>query len=292
MSKVPYLHYPKDKDHLIHAYFWALVPLLFFGFYKNGILLYQNEFISFFDLFLPLYFYLISGIVGLLVAVIFKGCKKEMVLFSLILSCTISINTNVILYPIVLFVAMVIANFFRQKWNFHSLAFVRILLILALVVNSYSYLNIAEKLNAFNYDLFDVFLGYGVGALASTSIFCLIFAFFFLLLQRFYKKMIPIMASLSFCLFLLLFYFVTKDVYYLECLLQGSVYFSFIFLGADLYVSPSTKWGMMIYGMMIGVLTAFLALFLPIYEVGFFAILLASFTIPFLRRLEAKKYLH
>lgn len=63
-----YLHYEKDKKSLIRAYFWALIPIILFSFYKNGILLYQNGYISFLDMFLPFYFYLISVLVGYLVS--------------------------------------------------------------------------------------------------------------------------------------------------------------------------------------------------------------------------------
>ena len=104
MSRIPYIHYRKDKNDLVNTYFLALLPVLLFGFYKNGILLYQNDLISFLDLFLPLSFYLVSIGIGFLVGVIFKVNKKEMILYSLILACTTSINTNLILYPILLFV--------------------------------------------------------------------------------------------------------------------------------------------------------------------------------------------
>ena len=105
-----YIHYEKDKSSLIHAYYLALIPLFLFGFYKNGILLYQNELISFIDMFIPLYFYGISILIGFLIAMIRKDSKKEYILYGLILACTISMNTNMIFYPILLFVSLFIAS--------------------------------------------------------------------------------------------------------------------------------------------------------------------------------------
>ena len=187
MNKLPYLHYGKDKNSLVKAYFIALIPLLLFSFYKNGILLYQNKLISFIDMFIPLYFYIISILVGFLVAHLNKSDKREYVLYALILACTISINTNMLLYPIVLFVSLFIASFLQKKKEFNLLAFTRIVLILALLLNSYSYMNVAEKIEAFNYNYLDIFIGYGVGGLASNSLFCCFIAFLILSFNKFYK---------------------------------------------------------------------------------------------------------
>ena len=137
-----YLHYEKDKKSLIRAYFWALIPIILFSFYKNGILLYQNGYISFLDMFLPFYFYLISVLVGYLVAVIKKENHLEFMLYSLIIACTISINTNMIIYPILLFVSLFIMSYLARKKNFNFIAGSRILLVLALLLQQYSYLNL------------------------------------------------------------------------------------------------------------------------------------------------------
>ena len=85
MNNCFYLHYEKDKKSLIYTYFWALIPLILFSFYKNGILLYQNNYISFIDMFLPFYFYLVSMGIGYLVALIKKENKWEFLLYSLII---------------------------------------------------------------------------------------------------------------------------------------------------------------------------------------------------------------
>ena len=37
MNKLPYIHSPKNAYDLLNNYLLALIPLLIFGFYKNGI---------------------------------------------------------------------------------------------------------------------------------------------------------------------------------------------------------------------------------------------------------------
>ena len=291
MNKLPYLHYGKDKNSLVKAYFIALIPLLLFSFYKNGILLYQNKLISFIDMFIPLYFYIISILVGFLVAHLNKSDKREYVLYALILACTISINTNMLLYPIVLFVSLFIASFLQKKKEFNLLAFTRILLILALLLNSYSYMNVAEKIEAFNYNYLDIFIGYGVGGLASNSLFFCFIAFLILSFNKFYKKVIPIASSFSAFIVFILLFFITKNEIYLENLLNGSLYFAFVFIGTDLYVSPYTKMGKIIYGLVIGLFTALLSIFVPIYEAPYLVILLVSLFFPIFDKIIPKKRL-
>lgn len=289
MNNSFYLHYEKDKKSLIRTYFWALIPLILFSFYKNGILLYQNNYISFGDMFLPFYFYLISMGVGYLVALIKKENKWEFILYSLIISCTVSINTNIFIYPVLLFVLLFIMSYISEKKDFNFVSGVRIFLVLALLLQQYSYLNVGEKIGAFNYSLWDTFMGFGISGIGTSSLFLQLFCFFVLAFNKFYKRVIPIAASCVYFLLFLFLYFITKDVVYLENVLNGTVYFAFIFVGADLYVTPNMKKGMLFYGGAIGLITFILSLVLPIYEAPYIAIFIISFLIPFINRFWFKK---
>ena len=286
MSKIPYIHYQKDQKSLIHTYFIALIPLLFFGFYKNGILLYQNDLITFQDIFIPLYFPLISILIGFLIGVIQKTSKKEMILISLILSCTVSMNTNVLIYSLVLFATLFITSIMSRKYAFNYISLTRIVLILALIFNSYSYLNVAEKIDAFNYNWSDKFLGYANGGIFTSSTFFVIISFLILAFNKFYKKIIPITSSLSYVLILALVFIITKDTTYLNNILNGTTYFAFVMFATDPY-TPNTKKGMMIYGVLIGIITSVLSLVIPM-EASFISIFICSLTIPLINKFLLK----
>lgn len=290
MNKIPVLHYFKDKKDLIKSYFWALIPLLIFGFYKNGLLLYQNDLINFKSVLEIIYFYLISIGVGFLVSKIMRTSSKEMILASLILVSTISLNTNMLIYPILLFIALVIGEYLKTKFTFNSLALARLILILALLINSYSYLNIGEKLHKFNYDLFDIFLGFASGGIASTSTLILLFSAIILFSNKYYKKIIPMVSSLTFALGVSLISLITKDYDFFKILLNGTFYFSFIFIAADIYITPSTKKGMVIYASLIGIMSAIISIFNS-YEASFISILVISFLPPLIDKFTNKKYL-
>ena len=97
MNKLPVLHYFKDKRVLYKSYGLALLPLLIYGFYKNGIFLYVNDLVSFKRILLPLYFYGISILMGYLVAILSHTEKKQNILMALICGASVSLNTNMII---------------------------------------------------------------------------------------------------------------------------------------------------------------------------------------------------
>lgn len=294
MNRTPYIHYPKNANNLLNTYLIALIPLLIFGFYKNGILLYQNNLINFKSLLIPLYFYGVSVVIACIITYLTKENIKENLLICLISSLSISINTNIIIYPILLFILLFILKYLntKKKIVFNSIALLRILLILSLLLNSYSYLNIGEVLNKFNYNAFDKFLGFNIGGIATTSAFLVMVSFVILSLNKFYKKEVAISSSLSFILTSLLLFFCIKNNNILALLLNGTVYFSFVFVGADFKTTPYSKKGMILYGTIIGIIASLLSLILNFNEVGYISIFIVSLIIPLINSLNNKKYLH
>jgi len=291
--KIPLLHNKTDKEDLIKKYYIALIPLIIFSIYKNGILLYTNDLIKLGNILIPIYFYVISIIVAVLISKILKEDLQENILISLIIACTISINTNMIIYPILLFVSLFISKYIlnKTKLNFNIISFSRLLLILSLLLNAYSYLNIAEKLNKFNYNYFDIFIGHGLGGIASTSALALIICFIILLTDRYYKKIIPIVSSLTFILIYIVYIILTKNYDCLNIVLNGLNYFSFIFIAPDIYLTPVAKNGMFIYGILIGIFTSILSILGLTYEASFISIFLISLFIPLINKITNKKYL-
>ena len=254
-------------------------------------ILYNNNLITFKTLLLPFYFLIISLVVASLVSFIFKEKIGPELLIALIISLTISPNTNYIIYPILLFIMFVILKVIKLKTKkeFNMEALIRLFLILSLLFNSYSYLNIAEKLHKFNYSYFDVFLGFTSGGLGTTSLFLLIISFIILALNKFYKKIIPFMASLGYLIPLIIYFFITKEPTTFLAILNGHNYYSFIFL-ASLVATPNSSKSMSIYGLLIGIITSLITIFFNFYEASYISIFLVSLTIPFFNKLENKKY--
>lgn len=292
MNRIPFLHYFKDEQDIFKSYFLALIPLLLFGFYKNGILLYQNGLIQEIEIFRPLYFVVVSLGVGFAVAKIMRDEVKNNLLLSLIVMASMSLNTNLLIYAILLFVLLFIVRFIqlKVKFSFNEGAIIRLFLVLSLIINAYSYFNIAEKLDKFNYDLFDVFLGFGVGGMFSTSFLAICISMVILACNKYYKKIIPLMAIFAFFLVSTIYMVISKNYDYLSFLFNGTVYFAFVFMGADKNVSPYTKKGMAIYGFLMGLGVGVLAIFWR-FEGVFLGIFLVSLLIPLINNFSNKKYL-
>ncbi len=293
MIKIPMLHNNSDKTDLINKYYLALIPLILFSIYKNGILLFNNNLISFSKVLIPIYFYGISILVGFLVSKILRDDIKENILICLIISGTISINTNILFYPIVLFTSLFIGKIIinKTKIKFNIESFVRLILILALLLNAYSYLNIGEKLNKFNYSFLDIFIGFGPGGIATTSAFITIIGLIILSSCRYYKKAIAISSSSAFIVANIIIFLITKNHDYLNILLSGMNYFSFVFIAPELYITPNSKEGMIAYGAIIGILSCFISYLGLRYEASYISILFISMFIPIINKINNKKYL-
>lgn len=294
MNKIPLLHYEKDQNSLLKSYYFALIPLILFSIYKNGILLYQANLINFIDIFNPLIIYFLSLSVGLILSFITKEKPQYNILICLICGASISLNSNALIYAILLFVVLFILKYITNhtSLNFNSISLTRLLLLLSLFLNSYSYLNIGEKLHKFNYNLFDIFIGHGAGGIATTSLLLVIISFIILALNKYYKKAIALSSCLIYFILGLIYLLISHNYEYLSLLFNGTIYFSFIFIAADLKVSPYSFQGMIIYGLAIGLISFILSLILNIYEAGYISIFLVSLLIPLINKIINKKYLH
>ena len=287
---IPYIHYQKDEKYMLKNYFLAVLPILCFGFYKNGILLYQHEFILFPRVFLPLYFYGISAIVGALVSILYQEEKSLNILFCLLVSSTISMNSNLFFYPILLFIGLFTSKYLekRLKITFHIPSFIHLISLFSLLLGSYSYMNIAEKLDKFHYTISDYFLGYGVGGIASTSLLLIIIGLIILSFNRFYKKEIAFSSLTSFVITSLIFIFFISKQEVLSLLTNGNIYFSLVFL-APLVNSLYEKKSMIIDGILIGILTSILSILINPIESVFGVILVVYFFSSFIKKLHESK---
>lgn len=291
MNITALIHTKRDKRNLIKVFYIALIILIAFGFYKNGIYLYIHDLISLFDVFIFIYFYVISILIGFILAKLMNINKGEMILFSLIVTSTLSINTNLIIYPILLFISLFISFYLAKRWEFNPLVLAHLLMIIALFLGKYQYANIGESLEIFNYNLFDIFIGFGVGGISSSSLLLVLLSFLILASNPFYRRNIPIASFLSFIIILLGVFFITQDLSYLEKLLNGNVYFGFVFIATYLYSGPDTKKDTFIYGLALGIISALLVFIIPIYEAYIVAIFLCSIIYPIIHKIYIKKYL-
>lgn len=255
----------------------SLLPLILYGFYKNGINLYIKNYVNILGLLKPLLFSIIGLLIGILVNIIYekyikknKDNLKEIIfssfhpIYGLLVACILSINTNIFLFVIVTFIVLFISKFIKNnKVNYIALSGLIIFFIMNLF-NKFTFLNIYESSKNFNLDAIDYMFGKGSGGIFTTNIILLIISFIVLYNMKVYKKNIPIFATITFSILTIIYCILTHNIgNIMNMLFTNGILFSFVFIATDPISSSYTKKGIIIYGIVVGLLTFLLYLLQP-----------------------------
>jgi len=267
----------------------SLLPLIIYGFYKNGIILYMKDYINVLGMLKPLFFIIIGFIIGILVNITYEKIIKKNkdniieVIFSsfhpiygMLIASVSSINTNLFLFIIVTFIILLISKFINyNRVNYVALSSLIIFFIMN-IFKKFTFLNIYEASNRFNLNAIDYMFGKGSGGIFTTNILLLIIGFIILYNSKVYKRNIPIFATLSFSILTIIYSLYNNNIEgIMNMLFTNGILFSFVFIATDPISSSYTKKGIVIYGIVVGILTFLLYLLQPaLASLG--AILIAS----------------
>lgn len=258
----------------------TLIPLIIAGFYKNGIKLYNENLVDIYGLFKPLIFILIGFFVGVIVNILYLTFKKEKInllekafssfhpLYGVLVGASISINANIYVFIIVTFIIFLISKLFKEsKINIPALSILLIIIILKFTSN-FTYLNPYEISRTFDLTLLDYFIGRGTGGVITSHGFLLIFSLLVLSTQKFYKKNISYGSIISF-ISLIVIYGLYKEnsKFILESIFTNGILFAFIYIAPSIITSSYTKYGTLIYGILVGIITFVIYLFDPYISV-------------------------
>ena len=190
-------------------YFISLIPLILFGFYKNGISLYIKGYVNVLGMFKPLLFIIIGLICGILSNIIYEKINKSdknisdilfssfHMLYGVLIASVSSINTNLFLFSIVTFLVLFISKFIKNnKVNIVALASLIIFFIMN-IFHEFSFLNSYEVSNHFNMNAIDYLFGKGSGGIFTTNIILLIISFIILYCSKVYKKNVSLFSIIS-----------------------------------------------------------------------------------------------
>ena len=260
-------------------YFLSLIPLIGYGFYKNGLYLYLNNYVNMWGMLRPLIYLLIGALSGALVNVIYeKGIKKSKdkfwgilfssfhIIYGLLIASLVSINTNLLLFSVVTFGILLLSKFVKMK-NLNVVALTSLLLILlTYLFSNFTYLNAYESSNVFNLNAVDYLFGRGSGGINTTCIAFLILSLIILISSHIYKKEIPLYSIVTFLVIIVGYCIYKNDIANIfNMLFTNSILFSFIYVATIPNSSSYTKVGKIIYGVLIGLLTFILYLINPAF---------------------------
>ena len=243
-----------------------LIPLIIYGFYKNGIYLYQKGYVGVLGMFRPLVFIIGGGIIGGLVNYIYERLIKKNksglkeVLFSsfhieygLVLGCIMPVSINAIIYFSTVFVLLFLSKFTRNRINIMCLTFIAIY-CLSIFLNIFEYANIYELSRAFSYEFMDYLIGKAPGGIAATHIVLLMVALFGLYITNNSKTSITFYALISsFVLFGV--YAMIANVNFPNIIFGYNMIFIYTYVATDSVTSSYTKYGKKVFGALVGILS-------------------------------------
>lgn len=250
-----------------------LLPLIIFGFYKNGIQLYNKGFVDVIGMFKPLILISMS-VCGTVVGKVLRNYRKEGVISkktlerckgriieSLLLAMVLPINSS----PIVIFLITFLSAFFLENSKFNRIALLYIVIQgINVVLGLDSFSNQYETSTILNYDGADLFLGMGVGGICSTSILLILIGLVVLSFNTLYKKDMVFASLITFIILGCVPSMIGGDYHQIFNLIFGyNIFFILIFIAPNLYSSSYTVKGQILSGIIIGVLTYLLTFVTP-----------------------------
>lgn len=130
------------------------------------------------------------------------------------------------------------------------------------------------------------FFGAAGGSVGEVSALALLIGFVYLLVRRVIKPHIPLTILATVALMTTIFWLISPDKFTgpVFNLLSGGLLLGAIFMATDYVTSPMTNWGMVIYGVLIGVLTVLIRYFGSYPEGVSFAILMANMAVPLINK--------
>lgn len=257
---------------IISYLYISIIPLLIFGFYKNGIKSYDGIYILH-----PLILDLIGFASGALVSIILEK-KKPLTSFypfyGLLSASLVFPNTSIIVFGLICFISL----FIYKKINKNNVNIVCVIALIVILISNFyetSYLNLVINSNT-NLDGLDYLLGKGSAGLNASCTLLSLASYLYLSTKAFYKREIPLYSFLTYSILMVIYLSFIGDINSLFVrLLSNGTIFSLVFVSTMGTTSSYTKRGRICYALILGILMFILSFSFPSLAV-ISAIFLAS----------------
>lgn len=284
----PFIKSKNTTDKMMNNLFIALVPIIIFTFYKNGIIPYINNKVDVIGLFYPLIFIAIGMFSTYLFENIYCKLNKIKSYYSMIpglfIALVLPINTPISILIFGCFIGIIIGKMIYGGFgnNIFNPALIGCLFILTaysgVIANNGGYLN-SYELDAISsatplsnvvdnigsYDtlvkpygnLWDFFIGFIPGSVGETSSLLCFIGLIYLSIKKVIKTKIPVIyITTVFSLTFIIGSLNGLGIWYpLFQIFSGGLMFGAIYMATDPVTSPTTSLGQVIYGLCLGILT-------------------------------------
>lgn len=295
----PFLKSKNRTSSMMRDVFIALLPIILFTFYKNGIVPYIHHKTNSIAIFYPLVFLFLTTSTSVVTEFLYyRWVKKKEIpdcfdllkesfsaLPGLFLGLILPLNTPLCLAILGAFLATFVGKIIFG--GFGNNIFNPALLGRFLIVSTYAVVisNHGGYFNAYEMDtissatplsnvsssvigsyktlvkpygsLLDFFIGTIPGAIGETSVLCCLIGFCYLAFRKVIKISIPILyIATVFVMTLIIGNINGLGIWYpLFQIMSGGLFFGSIFMATDPVTSPTTKFGQVLYGIFLGILT-------------------------------------
>lgn len=277
----------KKTNYLVWENIILLIPLIIYGIFKNGYLIYEKGYINFYQIFKPLYLVLIGIIIKFIIDLL-KDHKIKIdynLVYVILIGMIMPYNINLIIYSVSLLILYIITLFLEKYLKFNKVCFIYLIIILInFIFNEFTFQNILESRFTYSFTFFDLLVGRSIGSISTTSIFFSLLSFSYLTFSYYYKKDIPLFINIAYLFLSFIYLIITKDNSYL---LNSEVLFASIFVAPLPKYSPLRRINQIIYGISIGILTFIGAVLFN----SIISIYLVIFIISLLPNIKLKKKL-
>ena len=240
---------------------YLLIPLIIYGIFKNGYLIYEKGLINIFMILKPLYLVLIGFIVKIIIDLIkYKKVKIDYnLIYVIVIGMIMPYNINILLY-IVTFTLTYIFSLFLEKYikvNKVCLMYLIIVLVNALF-NEFTFMSIIEQNYVYCFDFFDLLIGRCIGGISSTSILFSLIAYTILINNYYYKKEIPFVINITYLALAFIYFIITNNS---NLLLNSELIFASVFVCTLPEYSPYKEKNQIVYGIMIALIAFIISMF-------------------------------
>lgn len=277
-----------------------MLPLIIYGFYKNGIYLYQNHLTSILGMFKPLVFIFGGAFIGFIINIIYEKLikkSKEKIIdcafssfhieYGLILGMIVSINTNIIVFFLTTFIMLFISKFFNNRINIICLTFI-IIYFISNYLNDYQFLNRYELSKVFHLNVLDYMIGRGSSGIATSHILLIFVALVGLFMTNNNKTHISIVSIVIYASLLCIYSIISHSNFF-DIILTNNNIFMLSIVSTDYVTSTYTRNGMFYYALFIAILGFILYFINPVIALPIAILIVSLFNNLIDRKLGYKK---
>jgi Na+-translocating ferredoxin:NAD+ oxidoreductase RnfD subunit len=283
-------------------YYIIIAILTIYATYKNGIVLYNKHLIQMAAIFKPLILVIIAIGIPILIDAVHKTFIKKEVYelkqdyfpaFMGLTALCLPINISIILFLLSTIVLSIIKTFYNFTINYYSISKLLIILLL-IILGKYTYMSIYDLKIETNLSTLDMFLGRGVGGIATTNILLLIICYIILCFNFTYKKEIPIISFVSYFVTLIIYsiLFRSNVISNIKLLVNSEFIYGAIMIATMSFYSPVDFKSRVTFAITLGVLSFIFNLIFNIYEGVFIAIIVSNIIILIINKLGDNKNEH